>query len=190
MTEPDPSSVPSSTGAGPPAGVDPTEWQRLTESLESRFAPHAEAAAAEVRSAEQSLTQARTDLERARQESAGRRYQSDRLVFMRASVGEELEGLERKTTPKKLRVAYRYLLARAAELAEGEVAGYRADQAAIERDREHSVDARAEVERQAVARLEAARQMQDRVRHAQEAARRGLAVMVEKLGDDGERASA
>lgn len=190
MTEHDHSSAPSPAGGGPPPGVDPAEWQRLTEGLESRFAPHVEAAAAEVRSAEQHLAQARADLDRAREESAGRRYRSDRLVFMRASVGEELEGLERKTTPKKLRVAYRYLLARAAELAEGEVAGYRADQEAVERDREHSVEARAEAERQAATRLEAARQMQDRVRQAQEAARRGMAVLAEKLGDDGERASA
>lgn len=130
MTQHDRPDTPSA-GVGPPPGVDPAEWQRLTETLESRFAPHVEAATAEVRSAEQRLAEAQADLERARQEAAGRRYQSDRLVFMRASVGEELDGLERKTTPKKLRVAYRYLLSRAAELAEGEVVGYRADQAAI-----------------------------------------------------------
>lgn len=46
------------------------------------------------------------------------------------------------------------------------------------------MDARAEAERAAAARLEAARLMQARVRHAQEAARRGLAIMVAKLGTD------
>ena len=46
---------------------------------------------------------------------------------MRASLQDELEALTRKTTPKKVRVGYRYLLDRAVELAEGEVQGYQSD---------------------------------------------------------------
>lgn len=174
-----------------PGRVDPVEVERLTQALNSRFAPHVDEAAAAVREAEQSVAEAREALARARRAADGQRYQSDRLVFMRASVKDEAEALTRKTTPKKVRVAYRYLLARAVELAEGEVQGYRTDQAAAERERQHSVEACLAAEHAAVERLDAARAMQRRVEDAVQTARQGLLVMVEKLASQEQpRASA
>lgn len=161
------------------AGQD--EWERLAHAVSVRFAPHLQAAAAAVHEAEQDLATAREELTRARQAAASRPYQSDRLVFMRVSVKDEVEGLSRKTTEKKVKVAYRYLVDRAVELAEGEVQGYHEDQAAARRDHEHSVEAWLEAERMAIERLEAARAMQARVHDAEQAARQGLAVMVQKL---------
>lgn len=161
--------------------VDSAERERLAYALGVRFAPYLQAAAAAVRGAEQVLAETREQLARARRDASSRPYQSDRLVFMRASVKDEVEGLTRKTTPKKVRVAYRYLLDRAVELAEGEVDGYQADQAAARHQREDSVDAWVQAERTAVERLDAARAMQHRVHDAEQAARQGLAVMVDKL---------
>jgi hypothetical protein len=176
-------------GATPPPGaaqssdrIDIDEKERLVYALGVRFAPHVQAAAAVVREAEQHLAEAREALARAQAEAAGREYQSDRLVFMRKSVADEVEGLTRKTTPKKVRIAYRYLLSRAVELAEGEVQGYLSDEAAAQHQREQSVEACLEAERRAEDRLAAARAMQGRVQAAEESARRGLAVMVDKLG--------
>ena len=100
---------------------------------------------------------------------------------MRASVKDEVEALGRKTTEKKVKVAYRYLVDRAVELAEGEVHGYHEDQAATRRDQEHSVEAWLETERMAIERLDAARAVQARVHDAEQTARQGLAVMVQKL---------
>jgi hypothetical protein len=175
------------TGDSQPLGhVSPDEWERLSHSLSVRFAAQVQAAAAAVQEAEQDLAIARDELAQARRAAAGRHYQSDRLVFMRASVKEELEALGRKTTEKKVKVAFRYLVARAVELAEGEVNGYHADQAAVEREREHSVEARLEAERVAIARLEAAHAMQDRVLDAEQTARQGLVVMLQKLAAGGE----
>lgn len=180
----------ASTQVPMPEGADPVEWAEHTAALDARFARHLEAAAEAVREAEQNLTSVREALERARQAAANRQYQSDRLVFMRASVRDELEGLDRKTTPKKVRVAYRYLVARAVELAEGEVAGFHADQAAAAREREQSVEAWLAAEQEGRRRLESARSMQARVLEAELAARRGLAVMVSKLGAGEARESA
>lgn len=160
--------------------VDPGEREQLVYALNVRFAPHLQAAAAAVRDAEQDLARASEELSRSRQAAANQPYQSDRLVFMRAAVKEEVEALTRKTTTKKVRVAYRYLVARAVELAEGEVQGYQSDQAAAQREREHSVDACLEAQLQANERLHGARAMQERVHDAEQAARHGLAVMVEK----------
>ncbi len=184
MTSRDPHApaAPGRTPEAHPGGhVDPGEREQLAYALSARFAPHLQAAAAAVREAEQGLADAREALARAREEAASQRYQSDRLVFMRASVHEDVEALTRKTTPKKVRVAYRYLLARAVELAEGEVQGYRADQEAAQRQRRHSVEACAQAEREALDRLDAASAMHQRVRDAERAARDGLAVMLEKL---------
>jgi hypothetical protein len=159
----------------------PDEWERFAHALSVRFAPHLQAAAAAVREAEQDLATAREQLTRARQAAASRHYQSDRLVFMRASVKDEVEALGRKTNEKKVKVAYRYLVDRAVELAEGEVHGYHEDQAATRQDQEHSVEALLETERAAIERLDAARAMQARVHDAEQTARQGLAVMVQKL---------
>lgn len=182
----DPHTTPATPAHGSPdtGPADVGERAQLAHTLASRFAPHVEAAAAAVRDAEQHLADAREELARARQAAANQEYQSDRLVFMRASVSDEVEALSRKTTPKKVRVAYRYLLARAVELAEAEVQGYHADQAALLRERHQSVAACLETERQAVERFDAAREMQGRVQLAEQAARDGLAVMVEKLAGD------
>ncbi|MGV1009752.1 MAG: hypothetical protein ACOYBY_14235 [Dermatophilaceae bacterium] len=157
------------------------EQGQLTYALNTRFAPHLQAAAALVRQAERDLADAGEALSRARQAAENEEYQSDRLVFMRASLKEELDALTRKTTPKKVRVGYRYLIDRAVELAEGEVAGYQSDLDEQQRAREQSVDACLEAQRQATERLEGARAMQERVHEAEQAAVRGLAVMVEKL---------
>ena len=70
---------------------------------------------------------------------------------------------------------------RAVELAEGDVGGYRSDFAALQRDRQHSVQACLEAERQANERLRAARVMQARVHEAEPGAVHGVAVMVDKL---------
>jgi hypothetical protein len=164
-----------------PAHVGPDEWERLAHALSVRFAPHLQAAAAAVREAEQDLATAREGLTRAHRAAASRHYQSDRLVFMRASVKDEVQALVRKTTEKKVKVAYRYLVERAVELAEGEVHGYHEDQAATRRDQEHSVEAWLETERAATERLDAARAMQARVHDAEQTARQGLAVIVQKL---------
>jgi hypothetical protein len=166
-----------------PDDLDPHEWERLAETVTARFGPHVERAAAAVRGAEHELAEAREALAEARLAAANEEYRSDRLVFMRAALDEELAGLGRKTTPKNLRAGFRHLLARAVELAEGEVQGYHADVAAERRRREHGLDALQDAERQAVERLDAARAMQARVRRAEDAAREGLTVLSARLAE-------
>jgi hypothetical protein len=189
MNQHDPPATSASGDTGddqPPGHVGPDEWERLSHTVSVRFAAQVQAAAAAVHDAEQDLVTAREELTRARRAAAGRHYQSDRLVFMRASVKEELEALDRKTTEKKVRTAFRYLVARAVELAEGEVHGYHADQAAAQRERESSVEAWLEAEREAIARLDSARAMQARVYDAEQTAHHGLTVMLQKLSAPGE----
>ena len=157
--------------------IDPSQ---LGYALTTRFAAHIQAAATAVRAAEQELADAQEKLSLAQQAAENQRYQADRLVFMRASVEESVESLTRKSTPKKVKVAYNYLVARAVELAEGEIHGYREDLAAAHREREDSVAACLRLERQASEQLDAARAMQQRVYAAEQAARQGLAVLVEK----------
>ncbi len=73
------------------------------------------------------------------------------------------------------------LLDRAVELAASEVQGLRDDLAAAEHEREHGVEAcRAAVDR-VVSDLEEARATEERVRLAEQSARQGLAVLVDKL---------
>jgi hypothetical protein len=184
MTTPDPQPTAALGGRAAPSSVplDLSERERLAFALSQRFAPHLEAAATAVRDAEQSLAQAREHLSRAREAEAGQGYRSDRLVFMRAAVNDEVEALARKTTPKKVRVAYRYLLDRAVELAAGEVQEYLSDQDSAQHAREHSVEACIQAEREAGERLEAAHALHSRVKDADHAARAGLAIMAEKLG--------
>lgn len=162
-------------------GLEPGEKGRLVHTLETRYATHLDAAAAAVRHAEQELADAREQLASARQVAESGQYQSDPLVFMRQGVSEELEGLERKTTPKKLRASYRFLLDRAVELAAGEVQRYHDDQAAAQHERERGVEACIAAEQRAVATLEAAQAMQQRVQAAEQSARQGLAVLIDKL---------
>jgi hypothetical protein len=138
-----------------------------------------------VREAEQALAQAREALARPEQAAAERRYASDRLVFMRVAVREEVDALARKTTPKKVRTGFRYLLARAVELAEGELAGYRTDLASSRRDLDHGVDACRQAEQRAAHELQAAHAMQQRVGEAEQAAREGLEVLRVKMAADG-----
>lgn len=164
-------------------GLEPGEREQLVYALETRFADHLEAAAQAVRAAERELDEVREQLAAAERAEASRRYQSDPLVFMRASMTEEVDGLERKTTPKKLRAAYRFLLDRAAELAAGELQGYRNDREAAEHERTRGVEASRAAEVRAVANLEAAQAMQQRVHAAEQAARDGLAAMVSKIED-------
>ena len=158
-----------------------SEWDRLAQAVTDRFAPYLHEAAAAVREAEQALAEAREALARAEQAAANSHYVSDPLVFMRVTVREELDGLSRKTTPKKVRASFRYLLARAGELAEGELQGYRRDLDSARREREQGVDACRQAEQQALSDLEAAHAMQQRVRAAERAARDGLAVLSEKV---------
>lgn len=183
MTDSNESAAPESGQApeAPPGGQgNSAEALRLTQALVDRFAPHVEAAAAAVREAELALAAAQEELARARQEAENQRYRSDPLVFMRSALPEEVAGLRRKTTPKKVQAAYRYMLARAVELAAAEVQGYHADQAAIALDRTQGVEACLAVEQAAAERLAAAREMQQRVRAAEGEARAGLAVLFEK----------
>lgn len=162
-------------------GLDPGEREQLLYALETRFADHLEAAATVVREAERGLAEAQEQLRKALDEEAGRSYQSDSLVFMRGAMDEEVEGLYRKTNPKKVRAAYRFLLDRAVELAAGEVQGYHDDQAAQFRDRTKGVQASREEQARATEALEAARLMQERVQRAEVLARQGLDAMAEKL---------
>ncbi len=162
------------------------EDDRMAHTLSLRFSPHVQAAAAAVRAAERDLALASEQLERAREAEERARYRSDPLVFMRAAVKDEVEGLGRKTTTKKVRAAYRYLLDRAVELAEGEVRGFEVDQAAVQRARHDSVDACLEAEGDARGRLEAARELQRRVHEAEQWATQGLALMMAKLAAEAE----
>lgn len=164
-----------------PEGLGPGEKEQLAYALETRYTPHLEAAATAVRQAEQDLAEARDNLARAELAVEREEYRSDPLVFMREGVNEEVEGLERKTTPKKVRASYRFLLDRAVELAAGEVQRFHDDEAAAQQEREHGVQASQAAVHRAVETLEAARLMQDRVRAAERAARQGLAVLVDKL---------
>jgi hypothetical protein len=175
---------PTAADAPGPDRIAQSEWDRLALAVADRFAPHLQAAAAAVREAEHDLAEAREALARAEQAAANTRYVSDPLVFMRVTVREELDGLSRKTTPKKVRASFRYLLARAAELAEGELHSYRNDLESARRDREQGVDACKQAEQTALADLEAARAMQQRVQDAEHAARDGLAVLSEKIQPD------
>ena len=161
--------------------VDPGERERLTFALGERFAPHLQAAAAAVRHAEQDLEAARADLARAREEAANRPYQSNRLVFVRQAAEDEAEALTRKTTPKAVRTAYRYLLDRTVELAGAEVDGYHSDEEERQRERTQGVDACLAAQERAAERLELARATQQRVHDAEQAARQGLADMIEML---------
>ncbi|WP_022923519.1 hypothetical protein [Serinicoccus marinus] len=164
-------------------GLDPGEREQLTYTLDSRLGPHLEAATAAVREAERGLTDARERLaaaERAVQEAA---YTSDPLPFMRQGMQEEVDGLARKTTEKKVRASYRFLVDRAVDLAAAEVQRYHDDRSADRREREQGVEACREAERRAVLALEAARQMHERVRQAELAARQGLDIMVTRLNE-------
>jgi hypothetical protein len=184
--DPRPSSAPFPSGPGTQAVPGSAgEYERLSHTVSLRFAPHVHAAAAAVRTAEQELADAREQLERAQAVAAARPYKSDPLVFMRASAQDEVEALGRKTTPRKAKAAFGHLLDRATELAEGEVKGFLADQAAAERDRHEGVEARLESERRARATLEAALEMQDRVRTAEQLAMQGLVIMSQKLAAEG-----
>ncbi len=171
---------PSAADAPGPDRISQSEWERLALAVTNRFAAHLHAAATAVREADQALAEAREALARAEQSAANTRYVSDPLVFMRVTVREELDGLSRKTTPKKARASFRYLLARASELAEGELHGYRTDLEAARRDRSQGVGACRQAEQVALGELEAARAMHQRVQDAERAARDGLAVLGEK----------
>ncbi|WP_131106260.1 hypothetical protein [Ornithinimicrobium sufpigmenti] len=162
-------------------GLAPGEQEQLVYALEARFAAHRDAAAAAVREAERELTEAQDRLARAEEAAASERYTSTPLPFMRQTLDEEVDGLERKTTPKKVRAAYRFLLDRAAELAAAEVQGFQQDQADLARDRADGVAACREAVDRATATLAATREMASRVRAAEQAARRGLDLMVAKL---------
>ncbi|MGA8045401.1 MAG: hypothetical protein WCA30_03965 [Dermatophilaceae bacterium] len=164
-------------------GLASGEKEQLVYALETRFAPHLEGAAAAVREAERGLAEAQERLEQAQHAAASEPYVSDPLVFMRASVTEEVEGLERKTTPKKLRTSYRFLLDRAVELAGAEIQRHHDDLDAARRQREGGVEACRAALVRAEQSLEEARDMQERVVFAEQSARRGLGVLVEKLSD-------
>lgn len=171
----------SRTGASA-EGLAPGEKEQLLYALETRFAPHLESAAAVVRDAERELAEAQARLEQAEHAATHEPYASDPLVFMRASVSEEVEGMERKTTPKKLRTSYRFLLDRAVELAGAEIQRRHDDVAAARREREGGLQACRVAVAEAEQSLEEARAMQARVVGAEQSARRGLGLLVEKLG--------
>lgn len=175
------------TGADAPGTdrITQSEWDRLAMAVTDRFAQHLQAAAAAVREAERGVAEARDALAQAEQAAADTHYVSDPLVFMRAAVREDLDGLSRKTTPKKVRASFRLLLARTTELAEGELQGYRKDLEAARHDREQGVNACRQAEQAALGDLEAARAMHQRVHDAERAARDGLAVLSERVhGED------
>lgn len=170
-------------GTDPAAAEVAAERDELVYALEGRFAPHRDAAAAAVRDAERRLEEAEDRLAAAQRSAEEAAYRSDPLVFMRSTLQDEVDGLDRKTNAKKVRNAYRFLLDRAVELAAGEVQGFHDDVEAERAEREDGVEAcRAAVERSR-ATLEAARAAQERVLAAERAARRGLDLMLAKLAD-------
>lgn len=157
------------------------EKDQLVYQLETRMAAHRDAAAAAVREAEAALTDARERLVEAEESAERAGYVSDPLPFMRQSVDEEVETLERVSNEKKVRASYRFLLDRAVELAAAEVQRFHDDIADEQRERSDGLEAcRAAVQR-AEANLEAAHRMQERVHGAEDSARTGLARMVAKL---------
>lgn len=166
-------------------GMERGEREQLVYQLQTRMAAHREAAAAAVREAESSLSDARERLERAQQTATGEEYVSDPLPFMRQSVAEEVATLERVSNEKRVRASYRFLLDRSVELAGAELQGFHDDVLSERRERQEGLEACREAEQRAVRVLDAARQMQGRVHAAEEAARRGLDTMVVKLGSDG-----
>lgn len=170
----------TSGGAGGD-GLAAGEAEQLVYGLETRFAAPLEAAAAAVREAERELVEAQEQLAQAQEAATDERYTSDPLVFMRASVTEEVEALERKTNPKKLRTSYRFLLDRAVELAAGEVQGLRDDLTTARRERESGLEASVAAEQRAIEALEAAQVMHERVLTAQRSARQGLSLLIDKL---------
>jgi hypothetical protein len=172
---------PRTTDAGGPDALPQAEWERLAQAASDRFAPYLHAAAEAVSEAERQVAVARAALLRAEQAAADTRYVSDPRVFMRVAVREELEALSRKTTQKKARASFRYLLARAAELAEGELHGYRADLEAARGDRQEGADACRRIQQEALSELEAARAMQKHVVEAAGAAREGLELLKEMM---------
>lgn len=159
----------------------PGEREQLVYTLETRFAPHLESAGAALREAERELDEARERLGRAEQAAARAAYSSDALVFMRQGVEEEVDGLDRKTNEKRVRAGYRFLLDRTVDLAAAEVRGFHDDQDAARREREEGVEACREAVDRAAEGLEEARAMHERVLAAEQAARQGLALMVDKL---------
>lgn len=178
MTEQD---RPGGAQAQPGEGLAAGEPEDLAYALETRFATHLGAASLMVREAERGLAEARENLARAEHALTQEGYSSDPLTFMRESVREEVEALGRKTTPKKVRTSYRFLLDRAVELAAAEVQGFHDDRAAEQQERDSGVEACLEAVRRAAEALEAARLTQERVRQAQQSARQGLDVLLEKL---------
>lgn len=167
-------------GAPGADGLAPGEPEQLVYTLETRFAAARDAASASLTAAE--ATQRR---ERAERAAAEEEYTSDPLVFMRQSVAEEVDALRRKTTGKKVRVSYRFLLDRSVELAAAEVDRFHSDRDAAVREAHEGLDACREAEERAARAVEAARLAQDRVRSAEEAAREGLGTLLEKLGGTG-----
>lgn len=176
--------LPTAAGTPDPDRITQSELDRLSLSVTDRFAPHVHAAEAAVREAEHRLTDAREVLARAEHETANRSYHSDPVVFMRATVSEDLEGLARKTTPKKVRASFRYLLARAAELAEGELASYQNDLADARWERDQGVAACRQAEQVALDELAAAQAMHQRVLDAEHLAREALDLLRGKMGSD------
>lgn len=159
----------------------PGEKDQLIYQLETRMAAPRGAAASAVREAEAGLVNARERLTEAEQAADRARYVSDRLPFMRQSVDEEVETLERVSNEKKVRASYRFLLDRAVELASAEVQRFHDDIADERREREEGLEACRAAVKRAEDNVEAARQMQARVHAAEESARTGLATMVAKL---------
>ena len=172
-------------GAPGADGLAPGEAEQLVYALETRFAAARDAASAAVRDAERELAEATQRRERAERAAAEEEYTSDPLVFMRQSVAEEVDALRRKTTGKKVRVSYRFLLDRSVELAAAEVDRFHSDRDAAVREAHEGLDACREAEERAARAVEAARLAQDRVRSAEEAAREGLGTLLEKLGGTG-----
>lgn len=162
-------------------GIGRGEREQLVYQLETRMAAHRDAATAAVREAESSLSEARERLAQAEEAALREKYVSDPLPFMRQSVAEEVETLERVSNEKRVRASYRFLLDRAVELAGAEVQGFHDEGVAEQRERHEGLEACRAAEQRAVLTLEAARQMQQRVQAAEDAARRGLATMVDKL---------
>lgn len=174
--------VRGSASGGPGGdGLAVGEHEQLVYALEGRFAASLETAAGAVREAERELAEAQERLAQAEEAAERERYTSSPLPFMRDSLTDEVDGLARKTTPKKVRAAYRFLLDRAAELAAAEVQGFQDDQADLVRERAEGVEACRDAVDRATAALAAAEELQARVRVAEQAARQGLGVMVEKL---------
>ena len=151
-----------SAGAPDPDRMSQSELDRLAFAVTDRFALHLRAAQAAVREAEQSLEDARDSLALAEQAAADTPYQSDPLVFMRATVGDDLEGWRARRPRRRSGRATATCWTEPSSWPTARLTNYRRDLAASRRDRVQGWSRRQAVQ-VSVSELAAAKAMHERV---------------------------